>query len=135
MQVTTGSHYLAFVLDEETRQAIFKLYPARHEVQVCHHITIQFKIKDTDVARLQELVDSNPRFELAGLVESETIDFFYIDVNGEPLITDRRSHLTFSRKPEAQNRDSNRVMKGELGLHSLRFAAGTLTGHFALLPY
>ena len=34
--------YIAFVLDEESRQDLIKLFPCSYGKEVCHHITISF---------------------------------------------------------------------------------------------
>ncbi len=78
MNVVTGNHYLAFVLSEECRNKLLSLYFTQHPVHVCHHVTLAFKFGEDDIPHLQELVDSNPKFEVNCLVTSDTIDFFRV---------------------------------------------------------
>ena len=135
-RITLGSHYLAFVLTEECRKEILSLYHKFHEVHVCHHVTIQFAITEDKLDYLQNLIDSNPRLEINGLVTSDRIDFFRVLVNGKLIQTDQSfSHLTFTRKANARNRDSNLVLKGEIPHTGLLSAGGVLEGHFELIPY
>lgn len=136
MKVTTGSHYLAFVLDENTRNRVMMLYHQRHPVTVCHHVTIQLNIEESDVERLQSIVDANPEFKLSSMIETDVVDLFRVDVDGVLLATDQSfTHLTYTRKLEARNRDSNRVLKGEIDLTGIFSASAVLTGQFELIPY
>lgn len=136
MQVTEGSHYLAYVLDDECRENLLSRVVTRHEVQVCHHVTIQFIIKPERLIDLQKLVDCNPKMEVRVLVESDTIDFFLVFVDGKNIETDQSfTHLTYSRKGTARNRDSNRVIKGELDFTATRVMTIPLSGRFELVPY
>ena len=134
MQVTKGGHYLAYVLDAECREELLQLFPPRHEESICHHVTIQFIIRDERINDLQKLVDRNPKMEISGLVESDTIDFFLVLVDGEQIETDQSfTHLTYSRKATARNRDSSRVIKGELEHTAIRAARAPLRGRFELV--
>lgn len=136
MQVVTGNHYLAFVLDEETRQRVLSKYPKRHDVHVCHHVTIAYSFGHNEVAGLQYFIDSKPTFELDRFIGTETIDLFAVNVNGFPMHTDQsKTHLTFTRSALSRNADSSKVINGHLVIQETKPAEGPLTGHFELIPY
>ena len=60
MQVTEGSHYLAYVLDDECRENLLSRVVTRHEVQVCHHVTIHYKfINEISTAAGLVIVEHN----------------------------------------------------------------------------
>ena len=135
MKITSGNHYLAFVLDESSRMAIIDAHPPRHQVTVCHHVTIQYNITEETVERLQTLVDSSPKFTAVNLLESELIDLFIILVDGSWIETDQsRTHLTFSRTNSAKNRYSNLVIKDEIKSTGIQYINNIeLTGRFELI--
>ncbi len=134
MKITTGNHYLAFVLDEECRQEVLKYWTASHEVIKCHHVTLAYNFSQEDIPRLQDLVDSNPSFTISYLVKSDVVDFFRVLVNGEVLETDSSSsHLTLSHKSHAEASYSSRVIKGEIPHDVYPTLGMDLTGHFELI--
>lgn len=134
MKVTTGNHYLAFVLDEATRERIISKYFPTHEVFKCHHVTIAYDFTEEDIPRLQALVDSNPRFETDSFLTSEVVNLFTVLVNRQFLKTDSgESHLTHSHRADAQASDSNKVMKWIIPTSSVRLIKMKLFGHFELI--
>lgn len=134
MKVTTGDHYLAFVLMEECRNKIINTWPSSHEVTVCHHVTLRYNIRSEDIESLQALIDSNPKFEIDGLVTSDSIDFFRVLVNGRMIETDQsKTHLTFTRKSDAENKHSNNVIRGEIKQTGIISARRIIDGYFQLI--
>ena len=46
LSLFSKDHYLAFVLNEKTRQELIKAIGARFEVRVCHHVTLHYDIPE-----------------------------------------------------------------------------------------
>ena len=115
MQISTGNHYLAFVLSEECRNLILANFPQRHEVVKGDHVTVVYNIKEKDILPIQRWVDSERVFVLEAFIEADGIDLFRVSVNG------RRErpmggifHLTYTRTHERQSADANKVFSGEI---------------------
>lgn len=115
MQVSTGNHYLAFVLTEECRNTILSNFPQHYEVVKCDHVTVVYDIKEGDIPALQHWVDVERIFTLEAFIEADGIDLFRVSMNG------RRErpmggifHLTYTRTHERQSADANKVFSGEI---------------------
>ena len=138
MNVTTGNHYLAYVLDQESHDRIVKLYrdmSSKHSVVKCHHVTLARDIKEEDIPRLQALVDLNPKFVARFLLMTDEVDLFLVELDDFIRPTDRsRTHLTFSHRESAQANDSNRVLLGEIPVKGFHIVTTEFTGRFELVP-
>ncbi len=135
MKVITGKHYLAFVLDEETRKTILELYPQRFEVVRCDHITVAYSFTEADVPLLQDFVDRNHTMQLNCFIQADGIDLFRVLANGKisrPL--GGWFHLTYTRSESRESSDSNRVFSGEIKAEGMYSAGLKLGGTFQLVP-
>ena len=100
MKVTTGNHYLAFVLSENQRAYLLEKYKQhlyRHNILACHHVTIANDFEEKDVNILQQIVNGNTHVELCGYIYGDGIDCFKVLVDFKaqsPL--GRLYHLTAS---------------------------------------
>jgi hypothetical protein len=141
MKVTTGNHYLAFVLSEECVKQVKAFYTSRHPVVKCHHVTIAYNFTEEDVPRLQAVVNSAPTFMLSSLLSSEVVDLYNVcvgwpavDSYSMPMATDQSyTHLTLAHAEGARASDSNRVLKQELPSVRLCGVGLILTGEFQLI--
>ena len=134
IKITTGNHYLAYVLSDECKKWCLDNFPKRHEITVCHHVTIAYDFSDDDVEKLQTFIDSNPVFHISKFITSDCIDFLEVHVNGELMETSSSTtHLTFSRKLDSRNSDSNLVNKGFIQKTGEWKASGLLFGEFQLI--
>lgn len=138
MKVTTGNHYLAYVLDQESHEKIMNLYydmSSKHPVVKCHHVTLARDIKEEDIPRLQALVDLNPKFVARFFLLTDEVDLFLVELDDFIRPTDRsRTHLTFSHREGAQANDSNRVLVGEIPVTGFHIVTTEFTGQFQLIP-
>lgn len=137
MIVTTGNHYLAYVLKPELRDNLLVWYGARmrrHNVIVCHHITIAYDFTEEQVPLLQEFVDSNPTFTTLEYLMGDGIDCFTVKADAK---TDRplggKFHLTTARSSSRNNRDANDLLSGELPVFDSIEIIEFLEGSFQLI--
>lgn len=115
--------YLAFVLTDECRKELLKLYPNRFDVVKCDHVTIQYDINKEELKKFQPIFDAN-EFKLNGFIEADGIDLFRVTVDGNSQRPDGNFyHLTFTRTKERASSDSNKVLAGEI-ISSGNFHAG-----------
>lgn len=134
MKVTTGNHYLAFVLDEDCSNDISSLWPSQHPVKKCHHVTIAYNFDESDIDRLQKLVDSISKIEIFEMIITDVVDLFLVKINDMVLITDSSfSHLTHAFQEGAQSSDSSRVLNGEIPIKEITPAVFELSGRFELI--
>lgn len=134
MKVTTGNHYLAFVLDENCSNDISSLWPSRHPVKKCHHVTIAYNFDESQVGSLQRLVNAKPTFSIFELITTDVVDLFVVMVNGMVMKTDSSlSHLTHAFQEGAQSSDSSRVLNGDIPIKEITPAVFELTGRFELI--
>lgn len=138
MQVTTGNHYLAFVLTQAMRDRLlikYAQYMKRHTVVVCHHVTIAYGFQQWQVKALQDIVDSKPIITLDGLLIGDGIDCFKVKINGEHKGVDGRTyHLTSSRSSVKRDVESNDLLSGEIHTFATVKASDILEGTFQLIP-
>lgn len=145
MQVTTGNHYLAFVLDEDSRTYLRRYHTNQDQDFVCHHVTIAYEITPELIPRLQALVDARPtmRINMKASWDSHTVLIVTIElIPHQPTI--RRitpeggvNHITLVMLPGESARYSNEL----LGPTSASMPTAyemidryTLTGSFQLIP-
>jgi hypothetical protein len=137
MKIEVGNHYLAFVLDEASRERLLKEFAPMHERVRCHHVTIAYEIAKDDVVSLQKLVDSdpNPSVSVVSYVDADGIDLFGIAVQGTTKRLDgNHYHLTHSFRKGRSAKDSNLFFSNEIEGHQQVFGAAIrLTGKFELI--
>ena len=134
MKVTTGNHYLAYVLEEEASKSLQTFFPSEHPIKKYHHITIAYDIGEKDIERLQKLVDSDPAFEAVAWQLTDIVDVCTVFVNGRHMVTDSGlTHLTLAYQEGGQSSDSNKLFKGEIECVSHIPISVILIGHFELI--
>lgn len=138
MKVTTGHHYLAFVLDEATKSELLKRFPPRFDVVRCDHITIAHGFEEKDVETLQAFVDANPSFETVNFFVCEGIDLFEVMSTGPGWKYGRPLggyfHVTHSRTEDRRSSDSNKVLEGFINVDIKVVCNIKLSGEFKLIP-
>lgn len=102
--------YLAFVLDEKSRNKLLKAFPPQFEKVICHHVTIQFNGVDEDTFNKFK---GMTRAMVVGAISDDSLEALVVQFGGT---TDREDgstyHITLSldstkRKPV----DSNTLLK------------------------
>lgn len=138
MLVTTGNHYLAYVLDQRTRDNLLVWHGEHlrwHSVIVCHHITIAYDFTPEQLPILQEFVNINPVFTTDKYLLGDGIDCFTIKAN---FIEDRplggKLHLTAARSTSRSNKESNDLISGIIPTLNTIDALMSLKGSFQLIP-
>ena len=137
MKVTTGNHYLAFVLSERQREYLlnkYAKYQARHTVIVTHHVTIAYNFTEEVIPALQKIVDETKVVQLNGLIIGDGIDCFKVLIDGQSKRpVDSLYHLTSSRARLYKDSDSNLLLTGDiLGFEEIE-ALDVLEGEFQLI--
>lgn len=142
MQITTGNHYLAFVLDEATKARLQELFPPVYPDFKCHHVTLAYDISEANIATLQELVDNFAAgklyFHADHYYRWPDMEYFYVLVNGEWMKTDQSiTHLTYSKNPDVPSKKASAYIKTKENLH-MQYVVYTdiitLEGRMELIP-
>lgn len=135
LKVVPGKHYLAFVLDSKCREEILSLYPKRFKDIVCHHVTIAYDVKGGNIEALQDFINEDHELKLNGFVKADGIDLFLVLIDGhcKRKFMGGFYHLTFTKRTDRHNNDSNRVFTDEISYEGMLSAGMILTGGFALL--
>lgn len=138
MLVTTGNHYLAYVLEPHARDNLLVWHGEhmrRHIVIVCHHITIAYDFTPEQLPILQEFVNTNPVFTTDKYLLGDGIDCFTVKANSK---ADRplggKFHLTAARSISRSNRESNDLISGIIPTFNTIGAFMYLKGSFQLIP-
>lgn len=134
MKITTGNHYLAYVLDERCSQILQENCPSDHPIKKYHHVTIAYDFDESDVERLQSFVDSDPVFHVYSMIFSDVVDVLCVYVNGEVMQTSSSvTHVTAAYREGARSSDSNRLLRGLIERKKTVDTHWILTGHFELV--
>ena len=139
MKITTGNHYLAFVLSKEQRDYLLTKYGHilyRYSVEVTLHITIAYNFTEEDVPTLQKFVDNAKVFQLNGLLCGDGISTFKVLIDGisKRPIDDKQFHITASRSKLRKDVESNDLLSGEIPTFETFEANDELHGKFYLIP-
>lgn len=137
MKIEVGEHYLAFVLDEASRNRLLTFYPPQHEVEKCHHVTIAYEIKEEHLPYYRALVANAPPFWTSTYIRADGIDLFAVLVNGMTRRFDQKVyHITHSHSKAREASDANEVFRRVLNIHDTQYGVvQRLTGEFQLIPY
>ena len=125
--------YVAFVLDEKSRQKLLNRYQPKHPRLFAHHVTLEFGVPDeaadSVVARFSDIT----HFEVLGYAHDEHTDCVVVttanrmrrQMNGKPL------HVTISVAE-----DSKPVQAGKTAEHAMA-ATGwmSLTGQVCYIRF
>jgi len=95
--------YIAFVLDENTREQILAAIAPRFEIVVCHHITVEYGV--TDEAALPSL----QRAEIIGYcTDNGGIEALIVAIDGNTTRPDGSTyHITLSHAQGREPKESN----------------------------
>lgn len=110
-----ASHYLAFVLSDESRKELIQLFPPSFEKVICHHVTIAFKLDQQTFDALIEKITPSPTVVATGFLVGKDIECFIIEINGvhRSEINGQRYHVTHSLQSPAKPVDSNKLIAAE----------------------
>jgi len=101
--------YVAYVLDDQSRNKLAKLFPPKYPEWVGHHTTVEFGVPKDPSLPFGDAAD----MQVVGYAEDDGIEALVVAINGETKRPDGKAyHLTWSldrskgRKPV----DSNNVI-------------------------
>lgn len=105
--------YLAFVLDEESRNLLISHYPFAYEKEYCHHVTLLFS---GNTEKFNEVVKSLKTYEqevfVNFLINDDGVQCFTIQFNNDCYRYDGNCyHLTHSVRKDKKPVDSNITIK------------------------
>lgn len=104
-------HYLAFVLDENTRAMLLLSFHPRFTKVYCHHVTIEFNLTAEKLEAITKKLGSKVKATLTGFSRNDELQVATVKVNGETKRPDGGTyHLTYSLTPPAKPVDSNRLL-------------------------
>ena len=102
--------YLAFVLDEKSREKLIKAFPPTFDKVICHHVTLEFFIQDQET--IDKFIDMT-RAVVVGYISDEALEALVVSFGAKTTRDDGSIyHITHSltsgkRKPF----DSNKLLK------------------------
>ena len=76
-----GSKYLAFVLDEASRNRLLEKFKPKFEKVICHHITVQFKLTP-EIYQKYESELSQANLAVVGYACDDSLECLVVSVNG-----------------------------------------------------
>lgn len=121
MKFITGK-YLAFVLDEASRNKLIKISPPQFSKVICHHVTIIFKLNQGLLDSFTQSETEDPTVEVTGVVSDDKIECFTVEINGKSKrIEGGFYHITHSLTPPAKPVQSNDLLKKVNGVPSIPF--------------
>lgn len=142
LRVKPGEHYLAFVLDEKSRNKLLRLYPPKNANVVCHHITIMHRIEEKDIRALQQIVNCKVPPEVVSYNYYDGLDLLSVTVKHQIKRLDGgKYHITHSHSDELKPVDSNKFLSNEPFNRVMQdktnkiFAKTVLKGEYQLIPY
>lgn len=90
--------YEAYVLTNESREALAKVFPPKHPVFVGHHVTRRFGVPRTPNVPYGQ--QTTGWFEVIGYAEDDGIEALVVSVMGREARPDgKRYHVTWSLDP------------------------------------
>lgn len=89
--------YTAYVLDNDTRDALLQRFPPKYPSVVAHHITVQFGVNPTTAE-----VPPEADVKVVGYVDSgDGLEALVVSINGSTTRADNKTyHITWSLIPE-----------------------------------
>lgn len=105
-------HYLAFVLSQESRADLIKLFPPSFGRVVCHHVTLAFNLDEGMFDAIMDSIGEHPKVVATGYMIGKNIECFTVDINGyhRLLFNGQRYHITHSLQEPAKPVDSNKLI-------------------------
>jgi hypothetical protein len=126
--------YLAFVLDDKSREHMISYLKPSFSKVICHHVTIEFNLTPKNVAELKERKELDGEIEVAiyGIARGDGVDCLLAQVNGE---RDRRDggfyHVTLSVEPPQKPVASNFIERSKFAF--IKQPAIEVTGSLMLV--
>lgn len=102
--------YLAFVLDDKSREKLIAAFPPSFDTVVCHHVTIKFNNIDIeDVEKFQDIT----RATIVGIVSEEDLEALVVNFGSTIKREDGSTyHITHSlTKGKKKPVDSNKLLQ------------------------
>lgn len=102
--------YLAFVLDNKSREKLISAFPPSFDTVICHHVTIKFN--DIDIEDVEKYQDMT-RATIVGFITEDNLEALVVNL-GSTIKRDDGSifHITHSlTKGKKKPVDSNNLLK------------------------
>lgn len=102
--------YLAFVLDNKSREKLIAAFPPSFDTTVCHHVTIKFN--DIDIEDVEKYHDIT-RATVVGIIAEEDLEALVVNFASTTTREDGGTyHITHSlTKGKKKPFDSNKLLK------------------------
>jgi len=102
--------YLAFVLDNKSREKLIKAFPPSFNTTICHHVTIKFN--DIDIEDVEKYHDIT-RASVVGIISEEDLEALVVNFASKIKRDDGSIyHITHSlTKGKKKPVDSNKLLK------------------------
>ncbi len=101
--------YLAFVLDDDSRNKLIKAFPPTFSKVICHHVTLKFfNVTEDDVDSFVHTKEVN----VVGYASDEALEALVVAFDGNTVREDDSTyHITHSLEPDKRKPvDSNKVI-------------------------
>jgi hypothetical protein len=131
-----SKHYLAFVLDDQTRTTIQRNWPPQFPANIrTHHVTVVYDgLTEELYNQIVSEYGSDPAFKMYGWYVGDGIDLFRVFRNDRDTRPDGgRFHLTHSFREGRLSSDSNRLFNNEIALVAHYSASLVLKGQLQLI--
>jgi len=100
--------YLAFVLDDASRQQLLAAYPPDFSSVICHHVTIIYNLNEVN---LEQVKPDLGTVLVTGHISSDGVECFTATVGGKRTRVDGGwYHVTSSVEPPKKPVDSNTLL-------------------------
>jgi hypothetical protein len=106
------NQYLAFVLDNKSRDKLIKAFPPSFSKVICHHVTLMFNNIHPDT--VEEFIDVKD-ITIIGIAADEAIEALIVEIDGSHKRKDGSTyHITHSLTPGKRKPvDSNTLIKNK----------------------
>lgn len=123
--------YLAFVLDEESRSKLIRLFKPSYSQVLCDHVTIEFNLDRYGIPSQLTLLDSKPSTVKAiGIARGDGVECIAISIDNNTVRADGSFyHVTLSVEPPHKPFESNTLKDQVSKVRGIIY----ITGHYALL--
>ena len=104
--------YLAFVLDNKSRELLLKAFPPLFDKVICHHVTIKFNdVHEDDVDQFLDVKE----ISVVGYISDEYLEALVVKIHDTSKREDGGTyHITLSLDPSKRKPvDSNKLLKSK----------------------
>lgn len=132
-------HYLAYVLDEPSRNRLKHMFPPKFSQVKCDHITIEFNVTEEKLAAIQQHFKKINCFKVYGYTNDESLECLsaFVDstaVYGEITRPDGKFyHITHSLNRDRKPVESNNLLVARHGVPDHTCATIVVTGELKLI--